>query len=221
MAQHAVAAVSGLTRERAARLVTKLAAELSEDTSPRQSGLQTVTADCLDILSARGVRVDKVTENRCREVFQSTMTSQAPAVVRCRVGKTLGRLGDPRFHDADLWCLPKDPLLGFVEIPAGPFTMGSDKARDSDAFDDETPQHQVTLPAYYVGRWPVTVAQFRAFVEESRLTPANRDCLNGVANHPVVNVSWEEALAYCRWLTGKLRASDQVAGAARDAAASR
>ena len=126
------------------------------------------------------------------------------------MGTALGRIGDPRFHDEHVWCLPKDPLLGFVEIPAGPFTMGSDKARDSDAYDDEMPQHPVTLPAYYLARWPVTVAQFRAFVEDAKFAPADPDCLQGVANHPVVDVSWHEALAYCRWLTEKLRASDET-----------
>lgn len=47
-------------------------------------------------------------------------------VERARAGETLAALGDPRF-DEDLWCLPKEDLLGFVKIPAGPFLMGSDK----------------------------------------------------------------------------------------------
>jgi formylglycine-generating enzyme required for sulfatase activity len=201
---------AGLTRERAARLVTKLVAEFSKDKSPHQACLQTVVADCLDILHARGVRMDEATENSCREVFQSTMVSRAPAAVRCRFGSTLGRISDPRFHDEHAWCLPKNPPLGFIEIPAGPFTMGCDKARDSDAHDDETPQHEVTLPTYYFARWPVTVAQFRAFIEDVKFTPKDPDCLNGVPNHPVVKVSWPEALAYCRWLTETLRASNKT-----------
>jgi formylglycine-generating enzyme required for sulfatase activity len=127
------------------------------------------------------------------------------AIERAAAGTVLARLGDPRFR-ADAWYLPDEPLLGFVEVPAGPFLMGSDPERDGMADDDEQPQHEVTLPAYYVARYPVTVAQFRAFVEASGFQPDDPDCLRGVDNHPVVRVNWHEARAYCAWLTEKLRA---------------
>ena len=119
-------------------------------------------------------------------------------------GDNLAALGDPRF-DAEHWHLPAEPLLGFIEIPAGPFMMGSDKQRDEQAYDDELPQHEVNLPGYYVARWPVTVAQFAAFARNSGHEPANPDCLKGIANHPVVYVTWHDALAYCRWLNEQLR----------------
>jgi hypothetical protein len=67
---------------------------------------------------------------------------------RIRTGDTLARLGDPRFRD-DAWYLPDEPLLGFVEIPAGAFWMGSTQ-RDQLAYDDEKPRHRVTLPRYYI-----------------------------------------------------------------------
>jgi len=111
--------------------------------------------------------------------------------------------GDPRFRP-DGWFLPADPMLGFIEIPAGPFTMGSDKRRDKKALDDELRAHPVTLPAFFIARFPVTVAQFRAYVEDAGVTPGDADCLRGVANYPVANVSWHEALAYCDWLARKL-----------------
>jgi formylglycine-generating enzyme required for sulfatase activity len=56
------------------------------------------------------------------------------------------------------------PDMLWVEIPGGPFLMGSPEG-DSDAFSDEKPQHELTLPAYYIARYPVTNAQFRPFVE--------------------------------------------------------
>ncbi len=146
---------------------------------------------------------------------------------------------DPRFR-ADAWFLPglrasgePEPLLGFVEIPAGRFWMGNDKeARqavtterpgraapvdltrevgrgfspaDPEAFDDEQPAHEVELPAFYMACFPVTVAQFHAFVKEKRSKLGDEDCLRGITNHSVVSISWDEALAYCEWLTGKLR----------------
>jgi formylglycine-generating enzyme required for sulfatase activity len=60
------------------------------------------------------------------------------------------------------------------------------------------------LPTYYVSRYPVTVAQFRAFVEDSGYRVDERS-LNDPDNHPVRWVRWDDAVAYCRWLTKKLR----------------
>src|SRR5262249_1909611 len=84
---------------------------------------------------------------------------------RAEPGKALAHLGDPRFR-ADVWYLPDEPLLGFVEILAGSFVMGSDDHDDSPLLA-ASPQHDVFLPLYYMARYPVTVAQFRAFVETS------------------------------------------------------
>ena len=63
-----------------------------------------------------------------------------------------------------------EEMLGFpvVCIPAGPFLMGSDKTRDPQAYDNELPQHEVTLPNYWIAKTPVTVAQFREFAIEHR-----------------------------------------------------
>jgi formylglycine-generating enzyme required for sulfatase activity len=96
-----------------------------------------------------------------------------------------------------------DALLGqpMVWVPPGPFLMGSNKGRDPQAFDDELPQHEVTLPGYWIGRCPVTVAQFRAFVEASGHRPADPGSLKGPGDHPVILVTWHEALAFCRWLS--------------------
>jgi len=138
-----------------------------------------------------------------------------PAKERARAGDALALAGDPRFR-GDAWFLPDEPLLGFVEIPAGPFTMGTRKrdietllkrsGGERDWYEDETPQHEVNLPAYYMARYPVTVAQFRAFVKDSGHTPGDPDSLRGLDNHPVVRVSWHEAIAYCRWLRERLQA---------------
>jgi formylglycine-generating enzyme required for sulfatase activity len=150
--------------------------------------------------------VDDATERTCREMFLATMGSDAAAPVRCRVGSTLGRLGDPRFHDESLFCLPKDPMLGFIEIPAGQFTMGSQKG-ETDRFADESPQHRLELPGFSIARYPTTVAQFKAFVAAANYDPTNPLCLRGVPNHPVTWVTWHDAMAYCRWLTDSIRCS--------------
>ena len=100
--------------------------------------------------------------------------------------------------------LPDDDLLGFVEIPAGPFRMGSDPNVDRRAYDNErwsasSYQGTVDVPAFYIARYEVTIAQFRTFVEATafRVDP---EALRGPPDHPVGSVSWPDALAYCRWL---------------------
>jgi formylglycine-generating enzyme required for sulfatase activity len=131
-------------------------------------------------------------------------SSDLDARARVAAGNALAQQGDPRFR-ADAWFLLDEPLLGFVEIPAGPFLMGSNKAHDPGAYDDELPQHGVPLPRYFIGRYPVTVAQFRAFVEGGGSRPENPESFQALANHPVVSVSWYEAQQYCDWLTERLR----------------
>ena len=59
------------------------------------------------------------------------------------------------------------------------------KRYDPQAYDDEIPPHQLTLSRYYMARYPVTVAQFRAFVEASGYRLADGDSLQGLPNHPV------------------------------------
>ena len=107
-------------------------------------------------------------------------------------------------YRADAWFLPDDPLLGFVEIPAGPFVMGSDPAVDPQAYENErwspsNAQGTVDLPAFYIGRTEVTVAQFLAYATATGASVAD-DALGGAPDHPVANVSWPDALAYARWL---------------------
>jgi formylglycine-generating enzyme required for sulfatase activity len=124
--------------------------------------------------------------------------------------------------------LRDEPLLGFVEVPEGPFLMGT-REEDIPAlmerlggerrwYEREVPQHEVTLPTYYIARYPVTHAQYAAFVRETGHEPPTADIeaerpyewREGHyppqrANQPVVLVTWHDALAYCRWLTEKLR----------------
>jgi len=144
-------------------------------------------------------------EPGARDGFEALLRQHErdPAARAAAVEPFVAKEGDRRFRP-DAWFLPDDPMLGFIEIPAGPFMMGSDRKLDRWAFDDEIPAHQVTLPALYMARFPSTVAQFRAYVEDAGVTPGDPDCLRGPANHPVANVSWHEALAYCEWLTRRL-----------------
>jgi formylglycine-generating enzyme required for sulfatase activity len=122
-----------------------------------------------------------------------------------------GTDGLARFR-SDAWFLPAEDLLGFVEIPAGQFLMGSDPSLDPLAFDNEHwadtgAWATVELPTFYLGRYEVTVAQFRAFVEATGHR-ADPTAVTGPADHPVVAVSWADALSYTRWLDGELRKAE-------------
>lgn len=106
-----------------------------------------------------------------------------------------------------------------VEIPGGPFVMGADPSADPMAFDNErwSPSQgtgMVDVPTFYLARHEVTVAQFAAFARASswRVDP---QALAGPPAHPVVFVSWPDALAYCRWLEGELKRAPEVPGRVR------
>ena len=100
--------------------------------------------------------------------------------------------------------LSDDPLLGFIEIPAGEFLMGNDRSQDPQAEDDEFPQHRVSLPTFFMGRLEMPVAQFGAFVEDSGYRVASPS-LERPPDAPIRNVSWYAAVTYCAWLTEQLR----------------
>ena len=85
-------------------------------------------------------------------------------------------------------------------VPAGPFLIGSDPTQDRAAYDREKPQRRVTLPAFQIARFPVTVAEYACFVRGGHAEPAHWQTQLQQLNHPVVNVSWRDAVAYAQWL---------------------
>lgn len=113
--------------------------------------------------------------------------------------------------------LPFEPQM--VLVPAGPFWMGTgeeqvqdmldrfDWAREfqgADGFKREQPQHEMTLPVFEIGRYPVTNAEYAAFVEASgyRAPQHWRDgpLPEELADQPVTYITWQDAQAYVAWL---------------------
>jgi len=133
----------------------------------------------------------------CSRLTDSVTKAKLPAKERGFVGDLLARLGDPRPEVTDV------DRMQFCYVPPGAFLLGSGKD-DRLAYTNEKPQRECAIPyGYWLARFPVTVAQFRLFVEQTKTEPGDPDCLNGPANHPAVQVSWHEAIAFCRWLTGR------------------
>jgi formylglycine-generating enzyme required for sulfatase activity len=90
-------------------------------------------------------------------------------------------------------------LVEMVRVAGGTFTMGS-PADDADRYTDETP-HQVTLSAFYIGKYEVTQAQYQAVMgtNPSNFTnPASGETQN---RRPVEQVSWYDALVFCNKLS--------------------
>jgi formylglycine-generating enzyme required for sulfatase activity/serine/threonine protein kinase len=97
--------------------------------------------------------------------------------------------------------------MELARVRAGEFPMGSDPKRDSlAAHGGEQPQHRVHLDEYWMGRYPVTNAQYQAFVAATgKGAPSHWSKGNipkGKETHPVVNVSWADAAAFCEWASG-------------------
>ena len=94
--------------------------------------------------------------------------------------------------------------IQFCRVSAGKFLMGSADS-DKRAFDDEKPQHTVEIPYdYWMARFPVTNEQYGAYVNAARNSHPVGDW-EKKKDHPVVNVSWDDAMAYCRWLNDRLK----------------
>lgn len=137
--------------------------------------------------------------NKIRDELLNLMGNPSkPATERAKAGDVLAWVGDPRFR-ADAWFLPDDDLLGYIKIPAGTFLMGRSPTRENPTKRDD-PSHIVNLSDYHISRFPVTVAQYNLFLREKNLQTKKE-----LDNHPVVDISWNDAMLYCEWLTEKLR----------------
>lgn len=99
--------------------------------------------------------------------------------------------------------MPRNLDLQFVHIPGGEFIIGSSHARDPKSSDDEKPQHLLSVSEYHIMRNPVTNEQFLGFVQETGqrapLFWKDGEFPKDQGNHPVVGVSFLDAIAFCRW----------------------
>ncbi len=100
----------------------------------------------------------------------------------------------------------KYPEMVFVK--GGSFMMGS-----NEGYDDEKPIHKVILDDFYISKYEITVAQYREFCKATgHKFPDKPDAewyqehkgvkkWEWIDNHPIVNVTWYDAMEYCKWLS--------------------
>ncbi len=93
------------------------------------------------------------------------------------------------------------PIIEWVEIPAGTFTMGS-PVNELDRTGGET-QHQVTLSAFKMSKYEITFDQYDAFCDITKRKKPD-DSGWGRGKRPVINVSKEDAEAFCKWMGCRL-----------------
>jgi iron(II)-dependent oxidoreductase len=123
---------------------------------------------------------------------------------------------------ADLPKTVNDGYGDFVLVPAGAFKMGDNF---SDGEPRERPVHTVYLDAYYIGKFEVTNGDWKKFLNdpgyndpkywpEGRVVPMEQipywtqpqnhgGGTPGTDNYPVIGVNWDQAVAYCNWLSAK------------------
>jgi formylglycine-generating enzyme required for sulfatase activity/DNA-binding winged helix-turn-helix (wHTH) protein len=181
---------------------TILAAELAEPDANRlirsvSAVNPALAARCA--LGARGRIDDALKGQIVGQLLSLVADSDSALRARIAAGEALGFLGDPRPGE-------------FVKIPAGTFLMGEGRER-----------HQVFLPEFKIGKYPVTNAQYSEFIDaggyddRSYWTQAGWMEVGQESNHPrfwqerrfnkpnypVIGLSWYECVAYCRWLSSR------------------
>jgi len=103
---------------------------------------------------------------------------------------------------------PKDGAE-MLYVPAGRFTMGSSGG------DANAPNHTVNLNAYWIYKHDVTVAEYKAFCQATGRAMADAPSWGWQDEHPVVNVTWDDAAAYAAWAGVSLPTEAQWEKAAR------
>ncbi|MCL6591481.1 MAG: formylglycine-generating enzyme family protein [Firmicutes bacterium] len=138
------------------------------------------SANLSDLSPADQAKLEEIRQRQAQIMEQGKL----PAVERATAGRVLGLIGDPRKAVTTL------DEMEFCLVPAGEFWLG-----------DNPPLKYNLNYDYWIARFPVTVAQFHAYIKDSGNKPRYKDSLKDSSNCPVRLVSWYDAVKFCDWVT--------------------
>ncbi|MBD1211940.1 MAG: SUMF1/EgtB/PvdO family nonheme iron enzyme [Dolichospermum circinale Clear-D4] len=149
-----------------------------------------------DIQNAAYLILSDRTEPRIKQILeklnqQGLKLEQIEVVTVNKFGQIIQR--QPRIARYFMEYLGNGVTLEMAVIPGGTFMMGSPE-NEIRRRNNESPQHQVTVPSFFMGKYPVTQAQYQAIMG------TNPSHFKG-SNRPVESVSWYNAVAFCQELS--------------------
>jgi len=120
-----------------------------------------------------------------------------------------GNKGEERAVEAKLLPFEIDLRGPMVLVPAGEFVMGSDSHNP-----DEKPEHRVNLPAYYIDKYEVTNAQYKAFCDATGRKPSDNpgfdpNYFKDKPDSPVMGITRDEAREYAKWAGKRLPTEEE------------
>jgi sulfatase modifying factor 1 len=169
-------------------------------------------------------------EERLKAAFEADQKALAEAKIQAKNNAEKRRIQEAyeRLGDRTSLKLDDSTNLSLVPVPAGEFIMGSNRA---EGLEDEKPEHVLYLDEYLIGQYPVTVRDYSVFVTATGYKTfaekwgygyvykgGSGDQVAGASwqhpfgpdsdvrskdFHPVTIIGWEDAIAFCRWLSDK------------------
>jgi iron(II)-dependent oxidoreductase len=148
-----------------------------------------ITSQRAALLLAQAGKISAQLEDQIsHQALKILKQGRLPFAERQNAASVLSRFGDPR------------GLAALAEIPASVVTLGSNTHVNSQ------PMHELLIPAFRIGVYPVTVQQYAAFAAATSrqwVSPDRDDSQK--QNFPATDVTWHDAVAYCGWLTSRWR----------------